>query len=161
MNNFYYDENKGLIWMTGADDVWPSRTYIYNTDGEYLTYDDSGDCCSEWCEQLNCSTLEEALTIIRDKTKNQEGISMKKYKRLKVYVEKLDETVNGIYLGKGNPQVDQLVIIAGPHCQFEGIIMEINDIEIHEDIKNEADLFDCDELKDGNYEAVFDMSAAV
>ena len=86
---------------------------------------------------------------------------MKKYKRLKVYVEKLDETVNGIYLGKGNPQVDQPVIIAGPHCQFEGIIMEINDIEIHEDIKNEADLFDCDELKDGNYEAVFDMSAAV
>ena len=47
---------------------------------------------------------------------------MKKYKRLKVYVEKLDETVNGIYLGKGNPQVDQPVIIAGPHCQFEGRI---------------------------------------
>lgn len=86
---------------------------------------------------------------------------MKKYKGLKVYIEKLDETVNGIYLGKGGSQVDQPVIVAGPHCQFKGIITEIYDIEIHEDIENEADLFDCEELKDKSYDAVYDMSAAV
>lgn len=70
-STFYYDEEEQRILVTGENE-WPSRTSVYDVDGEYITYDDSGDMCAEWCERLNCETLEEAVAIIKARNEKRE-----------------------------------------------------------------------------------------
>lgn len=61
--SIYLNRQSGNFWVTG-EDIWSSRTYIYNKDGEYLDYDDCGDNLPEECEYLDCKTLKEAVALV-------------------------------------------------------------------------------------------------
>ena len=66
---FYYDKKGERIWVVGEDCCWPSRTHIYSADGEYIDFDDSGSWYVKLCDRLDCSTLEEAVKIVKQKYK--------------------------------------------------------------------------------------------
>lgn len=68
---FYYDKKGERIWVVGEDWCWPSRTHIYSADGEYIDFDDSGFWYAKLCDRLDCSTLEEAVEIVKQNYKKE------------------------------------------------------------------------------------------